>query len=94
MNTTNLVHELARTTGLSREAALEAVEALFDAERGIIARALKRGRKVQLRGFGTFPPRARKARMGHNPRTGEKIRVAASTSVSFRPGKGLRDSVR
>lgn len=93
MNKTELIDSLADAAGLSKADSQRAIDALFDAENGLIARAMKRNEKVQITGFGTFEPRQRKARMGRNPRTGEQIRIAASTSVSFRAGKSLKDAV-
>nr|MDP2577918.1 HU family DNA-binding protein [Candidatus Palauibacterales bacterium] len=55
---------------------------------------LKGGGKVQITGFGTFETRKRGARVGRNPRTGEKIQIAASTAPAFKPGKGLKDSIK
>ncbi|MFQ5889129.1 MAG: HU family DNA-binding protein [Gemmatimonadota bacterium] len=93
MNKTELIEGLADATGMTKADSQRAVDALFDAESGLIAAAMKRNQKVQITGFGTFEPRQRKERMGRNPRTGEQIRIAASTSVSFRAGKSLKDAV-
>lgn len=93
VNKTELIEGLADATGMTKADSQRAVDALFDAESGLIAAAMKRNQKVQITGFGTFEPRQRKERMGRNPRTGEQIRIAASTSVSFRAGKSLKDAV-
>ena len=58
-----------------------------------IAEALKGGDEVRLVGFGTFSVAARAASEGRNPRTGEKIKIAASKQPKFKPGKGLRDEL-
>ena len=55
--------------------------------------SLKKNKKVQIYGFGTFTIVARPARKGRNPRTGESIRVKASKSIRFKAGKALKDSV-
>jgi len=55
-----------------------------------IAEALSRGDRVELRGFGAFSVRHRKARVGRNPRTGETVEVEAKSVPFFRPGKELR----
>ncbi len=94
MNKTELIDQLADTTSLSKADAGRAVDALFDAEKGIIAAALRKGAKVQITGFGTFETRRRGARMGRNPRTGDRIQIPASVSPAFRPGKGLKDGVK
>ena len=58
-----------------------------------IGGALERGDRVELRGFGAFSVRERKARVGRNPRTGEAIHIAASNVPGFKAGKGLKDAV-
>ena len=94
MNKSELVQELANKTKLSRADAQRAIDALFDTNGGIIGKALKKGDRIQITGFGTFETRKRKARTGRNPRTGKEIKIAATTSPSFRAGKGLKDRVR
>lgn len=93
MNKTDLIDSLSHRAGLSKTDARRCVDALFDAPGGIICRALQRHDKVQITGFGTFETRRRKARSGRNPRTGEPIRIGASTAPTFRAGKGLKDSL-
>ena len=56
-----------------------------------IARSLESGRRVELRGFGSFAARERRARVGRNPRTGEKVDVEAKRAPFFKTGKPLRD---
>ena len=94
MNKSELVQNLANKTKLSRADAQRAVDAMFDTNDGIISKALKKGDRIQITGFGTFETRKRKARTGRNPRTGKEIKIAATTSPSFRAGKGLKDRVR
>ena len=55
--------------------------------------ALKNGDTVTLVGFGTFSVKERAARTGRNPKTGEELQIKASKVPSFKPGKGLKDSV-
>lgn len=93
MNKTELTEALANATDFTKADAQRAIDALFDTDSGVIATTLDGGDKVQVTGFGTFETRRRKARMGRNPQTGEKIRIPASTAVSFRAGKGLKDAV-
>ena len=88
MNKTELVAAVAEA-GFSKKDAEKAVAAVF----GSIETALKAGDKVQLIGFGTFEVRARDARVGKNPRTGEEIKIAASKVPAFKAGKPLKDSV-
>lgn len=67
-----------------------AVQAVFDS----IVKALSRGEDVVLTGFGTFKVARRAARMGVNPKTGEKIQIAASIKPKFRAGKLLKEAVQ
>ena len=59
----------------------------------VIERALLAGQPVTLHGFGTFELKKRDARTGRNPRTGEPVEIAASTTVTFKPAKALKDSL-
>ncbi|MCK5653128.1 MAG: HU family DNA-binding protein [Gemmatimonadetes bacterium] len=94
MNKSDLVDALASQTGMTKADAARAVDALFATDSGIISRNLKSGRKVQITGFGTFEAKLRKARTGRNPRTGQTINIPATTSPSFRAGKGLKDAMK
>jgi DNA-binding protein HU-alpha len=58
-----------------------------------ITQALRRGDNVSLVGFGTFEKRHRAARAGKNPQTGAALTIAATNTVAFKPGKGLRDAI-
>ena len=89
MNRNELVDAVSGKTDMKNSEASKAVDAVFDA----IADALKGGDEVRLVGFGTFSVAARAASEGRNPRTGEKIQIAASKQAKFKPGKGLRDSL-
>ena len=89
MNKIDLIAAVADKTDLTRAKAGEAVDAVLAAIEG----ALKAREEVRLVGFGTFATAARKASTGRNPRTGETIKIAESTSVRFKPGKGLKDAV-
>lgn len=89
MNRNELVDAVANKSELRKSDASRAVDAVFDA----IEEALKSGDEVRLVGFGTFSVASRAASEGRNPRTGEKIKIAASKQPKFKPGKGLRDSL-
>ena len=89
MNKGELVDAVAGRAGLSRADATKAVDATLDA----IQHTLASGGSVSLVGFGTFSVKARAARMGRNPRTGEAIHIAASNVPGFKAGKGLKDAV-
>lgn len=94
MNKSELVQSLSSRAEIKKTEAQRVVDALFGSDDGIITSALKEGDRVQITGFGTFETRERKARTGRNPRTGEEIQIAASTSPSFRAGKGLKEAVK
>ncbi|KLE35297.1 HU family DNA-binding protein [Aurantiacibacter luteus] len=89
MNKNELIAAVADSSGLSRNDATKAVEAVFDT----IQTTLKKGDEVRLVGFGTFSTARRKASTGRNPRTGEPMTIKASTQPKFKAGKGLKDSV-
>lgn len=89
MTKKELADKVAESADLSKKDAQLAVDAVLD---GITA-ALKKGEKVQLVGFGTFEVRKRKARTGINPQTKEQIKIPASKSPAFSPGKALKDAI-
>ena len=89
MNNTEPISAVAAATELSRKDADKAVNAAVEA----IVAALKAGEKVQIVGLGGFEVKERAARAARNPRTGEEIQIAASNSVSFKPGKALKDEI-
>lgn len=89
MNKNDLVAAVAQGTGLTKTDAAKAVDQVFDS----ITDTLKSGDEVRLVGFGTFSVSKRAASEGRNPRTGEKINIAASNQAKFKPGKGLKDAL-
>jgi DNA-binding protein HU-beta len=89
MNKAELIEAVSSQASIEKSEAARAVDAVFDAITG----ALKSGDTVALVGFGTFNVKARAARAGRNPRTGETIEIAASKVPGFKAGKGLRDAV-
>lgn len=93
MNKSEMIQQLADRTDLSKADAQRAVDALFGADSGILAQALKKGDKVSITGFGSFEARRREARKGRNPRTGKQIDIGPSTSAAFKAGKGLKDFI-
>ena len=87
-NKAELVAQVQEIAELESKAAAErAVSAVLEA----ITESLKKDATVALIGFGTFDVKERKARTGVNPATGEKIKIAASKTVSFKAGKALKD---
>lgn len=89
MNKTELIEAIAASADLPKAAAGRALDAMVDA----ITAALKKDDQVVLVGFGTFAVKARAARTGRNPQTGNPIEIAAAKIPSFRPGKALKDAV-
>jgi DNA-binding protein HU-beta len=89
MNKADLVAKVAELSGLTKTDADKATDAVFAA----ITSTLKTGDDVRLVGFGSFSVSDRAAREGKNPRTGEKITIAASKAPKFTAGKGLKDAV-
>ena len=90
MKKDGLVEAVMEAAGLeTKKSAQMAVEAIFDT----IAKALSKGEEVAISGFGVFRVAKRAARMGVNPKTGEKIQIAASTKPKFRAGKALKEAV-
>ena len=73
----------------SRQQTQEALKLILEG----FKQALKKEEKVQLIGFGTFMVKERKARKGLNPRTREEIKIPATKTVAFRPGKNLKEYV-
>ena len=89
MNKNDLIAKVASESGLSKADASRAVDGVFDS----ISSALAGGDDVRLVGFGTFSVADRKASEGRNPRTGERIQIAASKQPKFKAGKALKDTV-
>ena len=89
MNKNELVDAVASAASLKKTEATKAVDAVFDS----ITSSLKKGDEVRLVGFGTFTVSKRAASEGRNPRTGEKIHIAASKQPKFKAGKGLKDAI-
>ncbi|MFQ5903247.1 MAG: HU family DNA-binding protein [Candidatus Binatia bacterium] len=82
----DLIDAVAKGAKLSKRAAGDAVDTTFES----LARAIKRDKRFQVPGFGTFTVRSRKARKGRNPQTGAEITIKASRSVGFKPAPSLK----
>ena len=91
MKKDGLVEAVMNAAGLeTKKQSQEVVDALFDT----IVKTLAKGEEVNITGFGAFRVVKRAARMGVNPKTGEKIQIAASTKPKFRAGKVLKEAVK
>jgi DNA-binding protein HU-beta len=89
MTKTDLIAQVAEQTSLTKKDSAAAIDAVFTA----ITSALAQGDGLSLTGFGSFAVAERAAKEGRNPKTGEKMVIAASKAVKFKPGKALRDSI-
>lgn len=90
MNKTELISKIAREKGISKGEAEKVIGSITD----IITCSLQKREKVVLTGFGTFWVSRREERNGRNPRTGETIRIAASSVPRFRAGKEFKKIVK
>ena len=89
MNKVELVTSVQKTLGSSKADAERAVDAVIAG----VKLGIKKTKTVQLIGFGTFKIGNRKARMGVNPKTGQKIKIKASKTVKFSAGKAFKGSL-
>lgn len=89
MTKTDLVNLIAEKADYSKKDAEKALTSVIAA----ITESLEKGEKIQLVGFGTFEVRERNAKEGINPKTKEKIKIAAKKVPAFKAGKALKDAV-
>ena len=85
MNKAELIDAIAAKAGMTKvdsKKALDAMIAVANAE-------MKKDGKIALVGFGTLATTVRKARKGHNPRTGKSIKIAAKKVVKFKPAANI-----
>jgi len=85
----DLVEVAAKAGNVSKTAAGEAVNAVFEA----IVHNVAKGKRVTVVGFGTFLPRTRKARSGRSPANGKEIKIHAKTIPAFAAGQGFKEAV-
>ncbi|MCK5716941.1 MAG: HU family DNA-binding protein [Thiomargarita sp.] len=89
MNKSELIQSVADSADIPKTTAGKAVDAILES----IKEALGEGNTVTLIGFGTFAVRERAARVGRNPRTGERLDIKAANVPVFKAGKALKDAV-
>ncbi len=89
MNKGELVDAIAQKTDVTKKQADAVVTAMVDK----IVEGVAAGDKISLVGFGNFEVRNRQAREGRNPKTGEKMQIAASRVPAFTPGKAFKEKV-
>lgn len=90
MNKSDIADVVHQKMGGTKKSADEVVDLVFDT----ITKSLSKGEEASIAGFGTFLAKKRNARMGVNPRTGQKIQIAATVTPKFRAGKSLKTAVK
>lgn len=90
MNKAQLIDAIASAANLTKADAKRALDAFVDTT----TKALKKGDRVALVGFGSFSVAKRSQRTGRNPQTGQPITIAAKKVVKFKPGSELADAVK
>jgi len=83
----DIVNEVSKIADITKVKAEVAVDAVFDAMRI----SMKRGERIELRGFGVFQVKPRKRGIGRNPRTGKEVRIPPGRTIRFKPGKDLQN---
>lgn len=89
MRKTDLVAAVADIVDIPTNKAEDAVSSILE----LVTNSLARGEAVNLVGFGSFSVKARAARMGRNPRTGDAMEIPASNQVQFKPGKLIKSAL-
>ncbi len=90
MNKMGIVDAVHAKIGGTKKGAEDAVDTVFDT----IMNTLGKGEEISIAGFGSFVAKRRAARMGVNPRTGEKIQIKETVTPKFRAGKALKAAVK
>jgi DNA-binding protein HU-beta len=90
MTKAQIIDGVASGANISKTAAANAIDSFIKA----VTKALKRGERVTLVGFGTFSVTKRKARRGRNPKTGAEIKIPASKAPKFTAGKALKSAIK
>jgi nucleoid DNA-binding protein len=90
MTKTDIIGKMAKDAKLSKVSATKALDSFVDG----VKKALKKGEKVTLIGFGTFSVTQRKARKGRNPQTGKEIKIPSRKAPKFSAGKALKDGIK
>jgi len=90
MTKAELIASIGKEAKISKAAAEKAVNAFTNA----VTKALKKGDKLALTGFGTFSVAKRRARTGRNPQTGKEIKIAATRVAKFKAGNLLKSAVK
>ena len=86
--------ELIASIGKEAKISKASAEKALNAFTGSVTKALKKGDKLTLTGFGTFSVAKRRARMGRNPQTGKEIKIPATRVAKFKSGNVLKSAVK
>ncbi|MFN8651651.1 MAG: HU family DNA-binding protein [Gemmatimonadales bacterium] len=92
MTKQQMVSAVAAKLGRPKAEVARVLDTLFGSD-GLIAAELRRGRKVQLSGFGNFEPRRRKGRTARNPRTGRTMTIKAQVAPVFKAARNFKELV-
>jgi DNA-binding protein HU-beta len=84
----DIVSRVSSKLGVTKVRAEAAVDSVFEA----LKSAMKKGERIELRGFGVFVVKPRKSGIGRNPRTGAEVPIPPGKTVRFKPGKEIRFS--
>jgi DNA-binding protein HU-beta len=82
----DIINEVSAAANITKVKSEQAVEAVLDA----MKQSMKRGERIELRGFGVFQVKPRKRGIGRNPRTGKEVRIPPGRTIRFKPGKDLQ----
>jgi DNA-binding protein HU-beta len=90
MTKADLIASVATEVGITKSVAEKVLSSFMD----IIEKALKKGDKITLTGFGTFECAKRAGRTGRNPRTGKEINIPSCNVPKFKPGSKLKEALK
>jgi DNA-binding protein HU-beta len=83
----DIIQEVSNAADITKVKAELAVDAVLEA----MKQSMKRGERIELRGFGVFQVKPRKRGIGRNPRTGMEVRIPPGRTIRFKPGKDLQN---
>ena len=83
----DIINQVSKVADITRVKAVIAVEAVLDAMKD----SMRRGERIELRGFGVFQVKPRKKGIGRNPRTGREVRIPPGRTIRFKPGKNFKN---
>ncbi len=85
----DIINQVSKVADITRVKAVIAVEAVLDA----MKESMRRGERIELRGFGVFQVKPRKKGIGRNPRTGREVRIPPGRTIRFKPGKNFKNLI-